>query len=71
MNNQVLATEISIKHSVVNLRKWINHLLNQWKWVLLFAFLGGVLGFMYAYNKQTIYIAKTTFVLEDGNSDGG
>jgi len=61
--------EMSLKDVMLKLRNLYLYLLSNWIVVLSFGFVGSILGFSYAYFKQPVYIARTTFVLESG--DGG
>lgn len=62
---------ISLKELVFEIGKWWRYLLSKWLIILVFGLLGGILGFVYAYFKKTVYIATTTFVLEDEKGSGG
>jgi hypothetical protein len=64
-------TEISLKDFVFKIREWWFYLLSKWVIILVFGLLGGILGFAYAYFKKPLYIATTTFVLEDEKGGGG
>lgn len=63
--------EISLKELILKLQEWWKYLLSRWLVIILFGFIGGILGFFYARSKMPIYEAVTTFVLENGESGGG
>jgi hypothetical protein len=63
--------EISIKELVHKLRSWLNYILSKWVFVLLVTLVGSIAGFLYAYLKKPVYIAKTSFVVESGGGKGG
>jgi hypothetical protein len=48
-----------------------SYLLSKWKTILIFTVIGGIGGYYYAFTKQPIYTATTTFVLEAGDNAGG
>jgi len=62
--------EISLKRIVLNIQEWSRYLVSRWVIIVLFAVLGGAIGLMYSYLKKPVYIASTTFVLEEGVSGG-
>ncbi|RZJ80534.1 MAG: lipopolysaccharide biosynthesis protein, partial [Flavobacterium sp.] len=63
--------DISLKDLILKVGQWWRYLLSKWLIILVFGFIGGALGFTYAYFKKPIYTATTTFVLEDEKSGGG
>lgn len=63
--------EMSLKELILKIREWYRYLLTKWKIILLAGFLGGALGFTYAYFKKPVYTAECTFVLEDGSAGRG
>ncbi len=63
--------EISLKEVVLKFKELFYYLLSKWKLIVLAALFGGILGFLYAYFKKTIYTAECTFVLEEQGSGGG
>ncbi|TKC03486.1 GumC domain-containing protein [Pedobacter cryotolerans] len=62
--------EISLKDLILKIREWWRYLLSKWMIILICAIVGGVLGFIYAHSKKAVYIATTTFVLEEEQSGG-
>lgn len=62
---------ISLKELILKIREWWYYLLSKWFLIVLFGILGGFLGFIYAYLQKPVYIAVTTFVLEEGEKGGG
>ena len=63
--------EISLKELIFKLIEWYRFLLSKWKVILIAGIIGGVLGLTYTLIKKPIYVAETTFVLEEGESSGG
>ncbi|SFA42261.1 Chain length determinant protein [Pedobacter suwonensis] len=63
--------EVSLKGIIFKLYEWWKYLLSKWLIILLFSVIGGILGFTYAYIKKPVYIATTTFVLEEEKDGGG
>lgn len=63
--------EISLKEVIEKVRYLYNHLLSQWKVILLAGIIGAVLGLGYSFVKKPIYTATLTFALEDENAGGG
>ncbi|MFP5080818.1 lipopolysaccharide biosynthesis protein [Pedobacter sp. JCM 36344] len=63
--------EISVKDLILRIRRWRRYILSHWVFVFGFGILGAGLGFTYSYIKKPIYIATTTFVLEDDKEGGG
>ncbi|RNL56900.1 Wzz/FepE/Etk N-terminal domain-containing protein [Pedobacter jejuensis] len=67
-NIYVQSEEISLKQIILKTSEWCIYLLSKWLFIICFGLLGGILGFTYAYFKKPVYIATTTFVLEDDKS---
>lgn len=65
------ADSVSLKDLFLKLREWYFYLVGKWRLILIFAILGAVLGFAYAYVKKAEYTATTTFVLEAGDKASG
>ncbi len=63
--------EISLKELILKMGEWYRYLKTKWKIILIAGFLGGVIGFCYAWMQPITYTAKTTFVVEEGKSGGG
>lgn len=63
--------EISLKEVILKGLEWFNFLLSKWAVILGFIILGSAIGFIYAKFKKILYIADTTFVLEEGEKSGG
>lgn len=63
--------EMSLREIILSIKKWTSFLLSKSIFILVFGLLGGILGFYYATSKIPIYVATTTFVLEDEKSGGG
>jgi hypothetical protein len=65
------AEEISLKELILKIKQWCNYLISKWLIILVLGLIGGGLGFLYAYKKKVVYIATTTFVLEDEKGSNG
>ena len=63
--------EISLKELSVKVGEWYRYILSKWMTILAFGILGGILGYTYAWYKKPVYIATTTFVLDDEDKGGG
>ena len=70
-NLEIENEEISLKELILKIRVWLRYLLSKWMIIVLFGFIGGVLGLTYALIKKPVYSATTTFVLEDEKGCGG
>lgn len=70
-NSNTDSEEISLKELILKFNAALNYLKSKWLLILLCTVVGGVLGLMYALYKKPVYIATTTFVLEDSKSGGG
>ncbi|WP_425636840.1 exopolysaccharide biosynthesis protein [Algoriphagus yeomjeoni] len=62
--------QFTIKEVIQNFSSWINYFLSQWKILLLASLLGIGLGALVSIFKKPVFIATTSFVLEDGDSGG-
>lgn len=70
-NDQNMSDEIPLKEIILKAGEWWRYLLSKWLIILFFGLVGGGLGFTYSFLKKTLYVANTTFVLEDGGTGGG
>ena len=71
MNNVNSSDEISLKEVIQKIGEWWAYLKTQWIKIALFGFIGGCIGFVYAWMQPITYTAKLTFVVEEGKSSGG
>lgn len=62
--------EISLKELIQKIGDWYHYLKTQWWKIAIAGFIGGVIGFVYAWMQPITYTAKTTFVVEDAKSSG-
>lgn len=69
-NTAADSDEISLKELILNIKEWIQYLWSKVFIILAFGFLGGLIGYFYAFNKKPIYTAATTFVLENDKGGG-
>lgn len=60
--------ELSLKELIQNLGEWWRYLKMHWLKIAFVGFVGGCLGFVYAWIQPTTYTAKLTFVVEEGKS---
>lgn len=63
--------EASLKDFIFKLIFWFKFLLSKWVIIFCFGILGALLGFTYGYLKKPVYVATTTFVLEENSNSGG
>lgn len=63
--------EISLKELLQKIKEWYLFLLTKWKLIIAVAFIGGIIGFTYAYFQKPIYKASLTFAMEDEKGGGG
>jgi len=69
INNSVTEdSELSIKEILLKIKSGLKYLQSKWLIILIFASLGAALGVAYSFFNKTIYLATTTFVLEDEKS---
>lgn len=70
MTDQVTnsSDEISLKELLQKAGEWWRYLKTQWWKIAIVGFIGGVIGFVYAWMQPITYTAKTTFVVEEGKS---
>jgi len=63
--------EISLKDLILRVGRFFSYLRSKWILLCIFMILGGIIGFAYAWSKKPVYVASTTFVLDDGSSNTG
>lgn len=64
-------TEISVKDIIRKIKSGISYLKSQWLIILIFFIVGAGIGLAYSIVKKTTYTAVCTFVLEEGDKQGG
>lgn len=62
--------EISLKELLLKVKSAITYLKSKWVLIVFCSIIGGVLGLAYALSKKPLFIATSTFVLDD-NKGGG
>ena len=62
--------QFTIKEVIQNFSEWIAYFISQWKILILAGLLGIGLGALVSIFKKPVFIATTSFVLEDGDSGG-
>ncbi|WP_457126089.1 Wzz/FepE/Etk N-terminal domain-containing protein [Mucilaginibacter sp. HD30] len=62
---------MSIKEVFASLQRVYRYLMSKWLLIAAITFVGVLFGLIYTYYKPTIYVADTTFVLEDNDKSGG
>lgn len=65
---QNTSDEISLKELIQKTGDWWNYLITQWLIIALVGFVGGCIGFVYAWMQPIMYTAKMTFVVEEGKN---
>ncbi|QQL50192.1 GumC domain-containing protein [Mucilaginibacter ginkgonis] len=63
--------ELSLKKGLLRIAELHRHLLSKWLTIILFTLLGGVLGICYSFSKQTIYVARCRFILDESGGNYG
>lgn len=63
--------EISLKELLLKVKSAVTYLKSKWILIIFCSIIGGVLGLAYALYKKPVYIATSTFVLEDSKGGGG
>ncbi len=63
--------EISLKESLLLIKKWFIHLTTKWLIITMTTILGAGIGFYVAYSKLPNYTATLSFALEDDKGSGG
>ncbi|WP_407429288.1 lipopolysaccharide biosynthesis protein [Arcticibacter sp.] len=68
---EIRRNEISLKEFILKIQDWVRYLASRWRFILLAGILGGLAGYLYATLRKTVYIASSTFVLDEQGSRGG
>ena len=71
MEDNVSNDEISLKELLLKIKEWFKFLLSKRKVIILFGFIGALLGLGYSIYKKPTYTASLTFALEEGGGSGG
>jgi hypothetical protein len=68
INTDNSSDEISLKELIQKMGEWWRYLKAHWIKIVLVGFIGGCIGFVYAWMQPITYTAKMTFVVEEGKS---
>ncbi|MFD2034406.1 Wzz/FepE/Etk N-terminal domain-containing protein [Belliella marina] len=66
----ILDDKITFKELVLRMRSWKVYFWSKWKVIASWMVLGAILGALVSYLKKPVYVAETTFVLEDSDKGG-
>lgn len=66
----ILDDKLTFREVILNLREWFFFYLGKWKNLALWALVGFMLGLIVSLVKKPVYVAETSFVLEDSDSGG-
>jgi hypothetical protein len=67
----VQSDEVSLKEVVIKMRRIFRFLLSKWLLIFLISSAGLLIGFFYASSKKPLYVADTSFSLDEEKSGGG
>ena len=70
-NGNIENDDTSLKDIILAVKDCIGYLKPKWWKIAIAGILGSAIGFFYAYSRPVTYIAKLTFVVEEGKSSGG
>jgi hypothetical protein len=62
------SSSVSLNEIIQSVRQWLNFLKRKFIIILVFSFLAGIVGYIYARFQPIKYIANTTFILEEGKT---
>lgn len=65
------AAEVSFRELILKVEGWIRYLRSRWRIILMSASIGGVIGLTYALIEEPVFVATSTFVLEDTDDLSG
>ncbi|ERM82160.1 exopolysaccharide biosynthesis protein [Rhodonellum psychrophilum GCM71 = DSM 17998] len=72
MANQehILDDKITFREVILRIRNWVRFFVGQWKLIFLAGVIGVGLGYLVSKFKKPVYIAETSFVLEESDASG-
>ena len=59
------------KELILGFQTWLRYILSKWQILLIAGLIGGAIGLVYSFFRQSTYTATTTFVLESSNANSG
>lgn len=65
------SAEISFRSLLLKVEGWINYLKSKWIIILIFSLLGAIVGYSVSKFRKPVFIAASTFVLEDTDKLSG
>ncbi|WP_209329975.1 exopolysaccharide biosynthesis protein [Lunatimonas salinarum] len=66
----ILDDKLTLKELVLRMRWWISYFWEKWRTIAVWAVVGFVLGGMVSVLKKPVYLAATSFVLEEADNGG-
>jgi hypothetical protein len=63
--------EISFRNLLLKIEGWINYLISKWRTILIVSVLGAIVGYSISRFKKPVFVAASTFVLEDSDKMSG
>ncbi len=63
-------SQFTLREVIQNIREWIVYFISRWKTLLIAGLIGIVLGALVSVFKKPVFHAKTSFVLEEGDTGG-
>ncbi|AMR32922.1 hypothetical protein A0256_16600 [Mucilaginibacter sp. PAMC 26640] len=71
LRNTTVDDEITLKDLINKSKAGFKHLRKKWPVIVLYGFLGAILGATYTHFKKPVFTATSTFVLEEAGKVGG
>src|ERR1700744_5091761 len=68
--NTNVPSEVSVSDVIGKLRFWNRYFISRWKLIIGITFFAACVGLAYAMIKKPVYVAESTFVLEEGDQSG-
>jgi len=65
LENENSLHQVSLKDVILKFREWVKYLKSKLVVLIILGAIGAIIGYLYANYKKTLYVSKTTFVLED------
>lgn len=66
-----LRNEISFRELLLHVINWFKYVLSKWRIISIVVLLGAVAGFIHANRQKLMYIATSTFVLQEAGASAG
>jgi hypothetical protein len=65
------SAEISFRNLILKVESWLHYIFSKWATILIISLVGGLIGYVISTIKKPVFVAASTFVIEDTDKLNG